>query len=113
MTVLERNSGLIAIVERASIKPNSSTPTQSDYVAIQVLSLKVVSNDGGFMVISETSTSGPALVEGDIVIWLPMENLGMFDHVDPRSSWIGLTIAKVACQIDMNIDGFTIDHHYR
>jgi hypothetical protein len=113
ITNLERENGLVAIVESATLKPDCAAPVKANDVGIQIVSLKVVSNDGGFKVISETSAIGPMLVADDLVIWVPFENLGMFDHIDPRSSWIGLTVAKLACQIDMNVEGFTIDHYYR
>ena len=71
---------------------------------IQTATLRVASDDGGFVVIAETSGPGEPLEPGDAVAWIPEQYMLELGRVsgDERTGWIGLIVAKVAPEIDMN-----------
>ena len=71
----------------------------------QLATIKVASEDGGFIVTAETaSANGGALKPGDVVIWVPMTHLQkLADYVgEHRQGWAGLIVAKVAPEMDPN-----------
>ena len=81
----------------------------------QILTLKVASDDGGFMVIARTvSGRGDRLRPGDVVIWVPMMHSKEVvpDGADERFGWAGFVVAKVKPEIDMTNPNFDIISRY-
>ncbi len=109
---IEPKRGLIAIVCDAREMVGAEQAVKVGDNGIQVVALKVVSRDGGFLVVSETVSKGPSLSVGDIVVWVPFKNEGHFDSVDPRMSWVGLVAALVAPEIDPSMSEFNILHRF-
>jgi hypothetical protein len=85
---------------------------------IQMLALRVSSKDGGFIVLSGAlSANGPRLCPGDLVTWYagqraprPRETPELMR--DPRSQWIGLTVAKLKPEYTSG-RGWTIEEPFR
>ncbi|WP_374372968.1 hypothetical protein [Tabrizicola sp.] len=83
---------------------------------IQNATLQIVSRDGGFEVHSQTaSANGEDLIVGDLVIWVPIQRDALLAAVyknDERSSWMGLIVAKVAPELDLNSSQFKLVCRY-
>src|SRR6185437_3763642 len=97
-TRIERGKGMVALVLDASREfPGIPTPVKIEPDGSQLAVLKVVSEDGGFVVVAKTpSSSGDRLVPGDFVAWVPQEQL-VADQLgsDKRLGWVGLIRAKI------------------
>ena len=66
----------------------------------QLVFLKVASNDGGFVIPTETAgAKGPKLEPGDLVAWRAIEyfeDIGEHAKInDKRFGWIGFVVAKL------------------
>ena len=91
-------------------------PVKVEPTGIQHAVIRVVSRDGGFIVISTTPSSGRGekLKPGDVVLWVPSvyseeEGLALGDK---RSGWIGLIRAKVKPEIRTDNPNFIIACRY-
>jgi hypothetical protein len=81
----------------------------------QIVTLKVASSDGGFIVSAQTPTGkGDRLKPDDVVIWVPLQHVGDIipDGIDKRFGWVGFVVAKVAPEIDMSNPNFNILSRY-
>jgi hypothetical protein len=97
---IEKGKGIIAMV----LDPTREFPEFPDAVKVepdgsQLALLKVISEDGGFIVQAKTpSGSGDRLKPGDFVLWVPdtlMEIPDTFEIPDKRLGWVGLIRAKI------------------
>lgn len=82
---------------------------------IQLVTLKVASQDGGFLVIAETASGrGDRLKPDDVVIWVPIQHLKEVapDGADERFGWVGFVVAKVRPEIDLANPNFEIISSY-
>ncbi len=81
----------------------------------QVVTLKVASKDGGFIVSAQTpSGKGDGLKPDDVVIWVPLQHEGDLvpAGMDLRFGWIGFIVARVKPEIDMSSPNFNILSRY-
>lgn len=94
--------GVVAMVLDSSKEFGTPDAVKIESDGRQKVTLKVASDDGGFITISETpKAGGDRLKPGDIVVWLPMahskeiaDQLGR--EIDKRFAWVGFVIAKIA-----------------
>jgi hypothetical protein len=102
--------GVVAIVLDATKEFETQASVKMKENGIQVVALKVAASDGGFRVTSETAGLGRPLHPDDVVLWVPLEHSPDLARAfgDNRSGWIGLTVACVAPELDMQKSGFTI-----
>jgi hypothetical protein len=94
---IELNKGILAIVLDAKKEFGTPEPVKLEPDGTQTAVLRVVSEDGGFVVTSKTLGRGPRLSPDDAVIWVPD---AFSDEVarlssDRRFGWVGLIRAKV------------------
>ena len=103
-TRLEAGSPLAALVLDARDHFGTKVAVSTDERGIQTATLRVASDDDGFVVIAGTSGPGEPLKPGDAVAWIPGQHMPELGRAsgDDRSGWIGLIVAKVAPEIDMN-----------
>ena len=103
-TRLAPGSPLAALVLDAREHFGTKEAVATNERGIQTATLRVASDDGGFVVIAETSGPGEPLEPGDAVAWIPEQYMLELGRVsgDERTGWIGLIVAKVAPEIDMN-----------
>jgi hypothetical protein len=70
----------------------------------QIAVLRVISEDGGFIVSSQTPPGrGPPLQPGDFVTWVPVafhEPTAKLSG-DPRFGWVGVIRAKINTQFEI------------
>jgi hypothetical protein len=99
-TQIKPGKGMVALVLDASREfPDIPQPVKIEPDGSQLALLKVVSEDGGFIVTAKTpSDKGDRLVPGDIVAWVPythhnVDSLGTL--ADKRIGWVGFIRAKV------------------
>jgi hypothetical protein len=114
-TRLEVGSPLAALVLDATQMFGVAVPVRTDANGIQTATLRVASDDGGFVVIAQTaSAGGDALMPGDVVAWVPGQHLPQIAKAsgDERSGWVGLIIAKIAPEIDMTKQEMTVICRY-
>ncbi|WP_168199203.1 hypothetical protein [Pseudorhodobacter turbinis] len=92
---LKPKQGIVGLVKKVSLEPETN---------IQNATLQIASRDGGFETFSQTANGkGDRLVDGDIVIWVPLHPDPILASVyknDKRSQWMGLIVARVAPEID-------------
>ncbi len=98
-TEIEKGKGLVAIVLDASHEfPGIPQAVKIESDGSQLALIKVVSEDGGFVVPAKTpSGMGDRLIPGDFVAWVPhtyMDALGARSP-DKRMGWVGLIRAKI------------------
>ena len=94
---IEKGKGIIALVLDASQEFRLPEPVKIEHDGRQLAFIKVISEDGGFIVLAKTpSGSGDRLKPGDFVLWVPetlMEITSM--ETDKRLGWIGSIRAKI------------------
>ena len=115
LTRLEVGSPLAALVLDATKIFGTAVPVRIDGNGIQTATLRVASDDGGFVVIAQTASGdGDALKPGDVVAWVPGQHLPQIAKAsgDERSGWVGLIMAKVAPEIDMTKHEMTVICYY-
>lgn len=102
--------GIVALVLDARSEFGASVAVKSRGDGIQTVALRIASDDGGFLVTSETAGPGQSLLPGDVVIWVPFQYMPKVGAAfgDDRSGWVGLTVAILAAEIDPNISDFTL-----
>lgn len=90
---VEHNHPMLAIVLDARSEFGTSEAVNLKPDGIQIAVLRVASDDDGFRVIAGTAgRTGPELIPGDLVVWLPRqfdEKMGKAAD-DERFGWIGL-----------------------
>jgi len=115
-TRLETGSPLAALVLDASEQFGTSVPVKTDENGIQTATLRVASDDGGFLTIAQTASNKcDALKPGDAVAWIPgPQHLPKIAEAmgDERSGWMGLIVAKVAPEIDLSKNEMTVICYY-
>lgn len=105
VTRIEVGLPLAALVLDATEVFGTSVPVKVDGTGVQTATLRVASDDGGFMVIARTAAAGgDALKPGDVVAWVPGQHLPQVAKAsgDERSGWVGLIVAKIAPEIDLS-----------
>lgn len=115
VTDIKRKQGLVGLVLDATKEFGINDAKERQPDGTQRRLIKVVSQDGGFIVVANTPTNkGDILRVGDVVIWVPLEYVGNIITIsqDKRIGWVGLIMAKVQPQIDMTKEGFTIICRY-
>lgn len=112
---LAADQPIVALVLDARKFAGTQTAVKTRDDGIQVAVVRIASDDGGFEVIAETAGHGDPLAPGDVVMWLPGQYLEhMAEQVpDPRSAWVGLIVAKVANEINLNTNQFRVTSWYR
>ena len=98
---IEKGKGIIALV----LDLSQELPEFTEAVAIkpdgtQLALIKVISEDGGFIVVAKTlGSGGDRLKPGDFVVWVPVALNEIPDtfEVPPgwRLGWVGLIRAKI------------------
>lgn len=71
---------------------------------LQTCSLKVASDDGGFLVLAQTAGNGPKLEPGMLVAWQAgtySADIGKVNSEDQRFGWVGLIIAVLHPDLDI------------
>ncbi|SUZ33842.1 hypothetical protein ROE7235_03617 [Roseibaca ekhonensis] len=107
--------GIVALVMDSSKEFGTENPVKVESDGTQKATLKVASNDGGFIVIAQTpSGKGDPLKPDDVVIWVPMLHSKEVvpDGHDQRFGWAGFIVAKVKPEIDMANPNFEILSRY-
>jgi hypothetical protein len=98
-TKIEPGKGMTAIVlDPRGEFPDIPHPVKIEPDGSQLALIKVVSEDGGFIVTAKTpSDKGDRLVPGDFVAWVPYtyHNDPLDPSVDKRIGWIGFIRAKL------------------
>ena len=115
ITCIEVGTPLASVVLDATVIFGTSVPVKIDANGIQTATLRVASDDGGFVVIAQTaSAGGAALNPGDVVAWVPGQHLPQIAEAsgDDRSGWIGLIVAKIAPEIDLSSNEMTVLSRY-
>lgn len=110
-TKIEPEKPLVAIVLDAKKEFGAQVAVKTNERGIQIVTLRVASDDGGFLTYSETlSAKGEPLNPGDVVAWVPSAyNDQLARSLENRKSgWMGLIFAKVAPEIDVTSGQMTI-----
>ena len=97
--------GIFALVLDTKMEFGTAEAVKMDPSGVQTATLKVASQDGGFIVSAQTpSGKGDRLKPGDVVIWVPFQHIGdaVPEGIDRRSGWVGFIVAKAAPEIDMS-----------
>jgi hypothetical protein len=98
-TKIETGKGMIAIVlDPRKEFPEIKVPIKIDPDGKQIALIKVISEDGGFIVTASTpSSKGDRLAPGDVVAWVPFayHNVESLGPAGKRIGWVGLIRAKV------------------
>jgi hypothetical protein len=98
-TKIEIGKGMTAIVLNPRDDfPEIKVPIKVEPDGKQLALIKVVSEDGGFIVTASTpSGNGDRLAPGDVVEWVPFayHNVESLGAADKRMGWVGLIRAKI------------------
>ena len=96
---IEKGKGMVALVLDAREISRIPDAVKIEPDGSQQALLKVISEDGGFIVVAKTpSGSGDRLKPGDFVVWVPdtlMEIPDTLEIPDKRLGWVGLIRAKI------------------
>jgi hypothetical protein len=114
-TEVKPNTAIIAIVLDAQKELDAPSPVLINKDGSQFAALRVVSDDGGFLVFANTlSNKGDKLKPDDVVLWVPSAYVKEMGNTmsDNRSGWIGLIRAKVNPRLDLNDTSFSIACRY-
>ena len=114
-TVIVPMQGIVALVYDLSKELGLDHAVKIEPNGQQLATLKVASDDGGFLVLAPTrSGEGDYLKPDDVVIWVPVDyNKELIpDGADARFGWTGLIIAKVKPVIDLTNSKFEITSKY-
>jgi hypothetical protein len=104
-TRIEIGKGIVALVLDAAKKYGVSVAVKVEADGRQLATLKVASDQGGFVVPAMTpSGSGDRLKPGDVVMWVPLAyNKELAEKAgDKDFGWVGLIRAKVAREMNFN-----------
>jgi len=114
-TVIVPMQGIVALVYDSSKEFGTEHAVKLDPDGHQTATLKVASDDGGFLVVAQTrSGKGDRLKPDDLVVWVPVVyNKELIPNgADARFGWTGLIIAKVEPEIDLTNPYFEITSKY-
>ncbi len=120
-TKIVPKQGIVAVVLDAQKEFGAASPVKVESDGCQKVTLKVASEDGGFVVSSQTPTGkGDRLKPGDVVIWVPLEHMNMgadqsilaAADLDSRFGWIGFVVAKVKPELDISKPDLDIVSRY-
>jgi hypothetical protein len=110
-TRIEPGKALAAIVLDAKEEFGTETAVKLDERGIQTATIRVASDAGGFITFAQTASErGEPLAPGDVVAWIP--GIHRADIAKAMGSeeggWIGMIVAKIAPEIDMNSGQMTV-----
>lgn len=114
-TEIKPKQGIVALVINSAKVFGTQEAVKVELDGTQVVTLKVASDDGGFLVITRTASGrGDRLRPDDVVIWVPMTHSKEVvpDGTDERFGWAGFVVAKVKPEIDMANPNFDIISRY-
>jgi hypothetical protein len=100
---LRQGAGNIAIVQDSKALFGASVSVKRKSNGVQLATLKVAAQDGGFLVPAETSTDiASDLNVGDLVLWMAGQHVPNMAQAmgDVRSGWVGLIVARMLPIID-------------
>lgn len=103
--------GIVALVLDSQKEFGTAEAVKVDTNGVQTATLKVASDDGGFIVSAQTpGGNGDRLKPGEVVIWVPLHHIGdaVPEEIDRRFGWLGFIVAKVAPETDMAKPDFHI-----
>ncbi|MEA3035767.1 MAG: hypothetical protein QOH04_1532 [Sphingomonadales bacterium] len=106
---VEFGKGMVAQVVDPTPFTGGVNPVYTDERGIQHVALRVVSDDGGFIVMAAAaSTKGPKLKPDDLVIWVPGAHIPDLGKTmgDARGGYIGLVTATI--DASWSIDGLQV-----
>jgi len=114
-TDLIKGNGVVAIVIDAKKEFGTQDAVKLQANGCQLATLRVAAEDGGFITFAETaSAGGDRLKPDDLVVWLPgAHNPVLGERMgDPRASWIGLIVAKIAPEMSTTDNELTVICRY-
>lgn len=115
-TEIRPKQGIVALVLDSQKEFGTAEAVKVDPNGVQTATLKVASEDGGFIVSAQTpSGKGDRLKPGDVVIWVPLQHIGdaaVPEGIDKRFGWVGFIVAKVKPEIDMANPNFELTCKY-
>lgn len=114
-TEIVPKQGVVALVLNSEKEFGVQDAVKVENDGTQIVTLKVVSEDGGFLVISRTASGkGERLRPDDVVIQVPLVHSEEVipDGADERFGWAGFIVAKIAPEIDMANPNFKILSRY-
>jgi hypothetical protein len=114
-TEIKRGQGISSLVIDATKEFGTEQAVKIQPNGCQLATIKVASDDGGFVVLAETaSKNGDRLQPGDVVIWVPMTHMKDLARKlgNDRQGWVGLIVAKVAPESDPNTNEMTVICEY-
>ena len=107
LTAIERGTACVGLVVDAyGLVP----PVKTRDDGIQVTTLKIAREDGGFVTLATTFAPGSPLAVGDVVLWVPYEFVPGRDDKD--KGWVGFIRAKIAPEINTETAEFKIIGRY-
>ena len=113
-TEIKPKQGVVALVlDARQFGTKEAVKVEAD--GRQMVTLKVASSDGGFIVPAQTpSGRGDRLKPDDVVIWVPLQHIGdaVPPEMDRRVGWVGFIVAKIAPEIDLGNPNFKILSRY-
>ena len=96
---IEKGKGMVALVLDAREISRIPDAVKIEPDGSQLALIKVISEDGGFIVVAKTlGSGGDRLKPGDFVLWVPdalMEIPDTLEVPDKRLGWVGLIRAKI------------------
>ncbi|PIE16426.1 MAG: hypothetical protein CSA68_02405 [Rhodobacterales bacterium] len=114
-TEIKPKQGIVALVVDSTKEFGTQEAVKVEADGTQLVTLKVASDDGGFLVVAHTASGrGDRLRPDDVVIWVPLmysKEIGGAG-VDERFGWAGFVVAKVKPEIDMANPSFDIISRY-
>ena len=114
-TEIKPKQGIVALVIDSAKEFRTQEAVKVEPDGTQVVTLKVASDDGGFLVIARTASGrGDRLRPDDCVIWVPMMHSKEVvpDGTDERFGWTGFVVAKIEPTIDTSNPNFEITSRY-
>ena len=94
---IEKGKGMVALVLDAREISRIPDAVKIEPDGSQLALIKVISEDGGFIVVAKTlGSGGDRLKPGDFVLWVPETLLEITSmETDKRLGWVGLIRAKI------------------
>ena len=111
---IEKGVPLVALIE-STMGEISGASESALRGKIQTVLVKVASEDGGFVIPSQTpSSAGSVLKRGDLVLWLPLEYEKTVAATSPdlRFGWVGFVVARIAHTLHLPEGGLDIVEQY-
>lgn len=114
-TELMADKPLAALVLDARNEFGTEVAVKRNEQGIQIAAVRVASDDGGFVTVSQTlSAQGEQLSPGDVVAWVPAPYSDEIAKLagNEQSGWVGLIVAKVAPKIKIASDQMKVICRY-